>query len=81
MKLLEDGGVNVEQLKNEVEAFLDKQPKVSGDTSSQKSLGKTLADVFEAGRGVRDGLKVSAVVVYIIMQFAINFAFRVGVHI
>ena len=37
---------------------MEKQPKVSGDTSSQKSMGRTLGEVLEAGRGVRDGLKV-----------------------
>mmetsp|Transcript_23328 Transcript_23328/g.49278 ORF Transcript_23328/g.49278 Transcript_23328/m.49278 type:complete len:1110 (-) Transcript_23328:99-3428(-) len=58
-KLLEDAEVDVEALRREVEAHLEKQPKVSGDTSSQKSLGRTLADVLEAGRGVRDGLKDS----------------------
>ena len=58
MKLLEDADVDVEKLRKEVEAFLEKQPKVSGDTSQQKSLGRTLGEVFEAGRGVRDGLKV-----------------------
>ena len=59
VKLLEDGGANVEELRKEVEDYLGKQPKVSGDTSQQKSLGRTLGEVFEAGRGVRDGLKDS----------------------
>ena len=57
-KLLEDGGVDVERLTREVEEYLGKQPKVSGDTSQQKSLGRTLGEVFQAGRGVRDGLQV-----------------------
>ena len=35
-KLLEDSGADVERLRREVEEWLDKQPKVSGDTSSQK---------------------------------------------
>lgn len=60
MKLLEDANVDVELLREEVESFLEKQPKVSGDTSSQKSMGRTLSDVLAAGRGVRDGLKVRA---------------------
>ena len=58
MKLLEDADGDVEKLRKEVEAFLEKQPKVSGDTSQQKSLGRTLGEVFQAGRGVRDGLQV-----------------------
>lgn len=57
-KLLEDAGVDVERLTRDVEAYLDKQPKVSGDTSSQKSMGRTLGEVLGAARGVRDGLKV-----------------------
>ena len=59
-KLLQDAGLsNVELLKKEVEKYLEKQPRVSGDTSQQKSLGRTLAEVFEAARDVKDGLKVS----------------------
>ena len=59
IKLLEDAGADIDKLTKEVESFLEKQPKVSGDTSDQKSLGRTLAESLEAGRGVRDGLKVS----------------------
>ncbi len=60
-KLLQDAGVtNIDSLRNEVERYLERQPKVSGDTSRQKSLGRTLGEVLEAARGVRDGLKVSA---------------------
>ena len=39
-KLLEDSGADVERLRREVEEWLDKQPKVSGDTSAQKVRGK-----------------------------------------
>jgi len=59
VKLLESAGVDVEVLRKGVEEYLEKQPSVSGDTSSQKSLGRTLGEVLEAGRGVRDGLKDS----------------------
>lgn len=58
IKLLEDANVDVERLRGDVEEYLEKQPKVSGDTSSQKSMGRVLGEVLEAGRGVRDGLKV-----------------------
>ena len=58
IKLLEDANVNVDKLRDDVEEYLEKQPKVSGDTSSQKSMGRVLGEVLEAGRGVRDGLKV-----------------------
>ena len=57
-KLLNDANVNVDKLKDDVEEYLQKQPTVSGDTSTQKSMGRTLGEVLEAGRGVRDGLKV-----------------------
>ena len=58
IKLLEDANVNVDKLRDDVEEYLEKQPKVSGDTSTQKSMGRVLGEVLEAGRGVRDGLKV-----------------------
>ena len=58
VKLLEDANVNVDKLRDDVEEYLEKQPKVSGDTSTQKSMGRVLGEVLEAGRGVRDGLKV-----------------------
>jgi len=63
-KLLNDANVNVDKLKDDVEEYLSKQPTVSGDTSTQKSMGRTLGEVLEAGRGVRDGLKVSFLVLY-----------------
>lgn len=56
-KLLEDCGADVERLRREVEEWLDKQPKVSGDTSAQKSLGRALGESLAASRGVRDGLR------------------------
>jgi len=59
VKLLEDAEVDVEVLRQGVEGFLERQPTVSGDTSSQKSLGRTLGDVLEAARGVKEGLKDS----------------------
>jgi len=59
VKLLEGAGTDVEKLRKGAEEYLEKQPKVSGDTSSQKSLGRTLGEVLEAARGVRDGLKDS----------------------
>ena len=63
-KLLNDANVDVDKLKDDVEEYLLKQPTVSGDTSTQKSMGRTLGEVLEAGRGVRDGLKVSLLVLY-----------------
>jgi len=63
-KLLNDANVNVDKLRDDVEEYLRKQPTVSGDTSTQKSMGRTLGEVLEAGRGVRDGLKVCFIVLY-----------------
>ncbi|KAL3776200.1 hypothetical protein HJC23_011067 [Cyclotella cryptica] len=61
MQLLEDAGVDVQQLRNDVEAYLEKQPKVTlGDgASTQKSMGRVLADVLQAGREIKSELKDS----------------------
>ena len=68
VKLLEDasrqkkdggGEFDVDRLRNDVERYLERQPKVGGDVSTQKSLGRTLGEVLQAGRDVRDGLQVS----------------------
>ncbi|KAL3766572.1 hypothetical protein ACHAW5_003875 [Stephanodiscus triporus] len=68
VKLLEDasrrssgGGssFDVDGLRADVERYLERQPKVSGDVNKQKSLGRTLGEVLRAGRDVRDGLQDS----------------------
>ena len=71
VKLLEDANVNVDKLRDDVEEYLENQPKVSGDTSSQKSMGRVLGEVLEAGRGVRDGLKVR--ITCIMLSFCFGF--------
>ena len=53
------GEFDVDGLRNDVERYLERQPKVGGDVSKQKSLGRTLGEVLQAGRDVRDGLQVS----------------------
>jgi hypothetical protein len=62
MQLLEDAGVNVQQLRNDVEAYLERHPKVTlGDgVSQQKSMGRVLAEVLQAGREIKSELKVSS---------------------
>lgn len=66
-KLLTDAGVtNIDIIKRDVEKYLEKQPKVSGDTSQQKSLGRVLGEVLEAARGVKDGLKVRKNISYML---------------
>jgi hypothetical protein len=45
----------------EVEAYLERQPKVTlgdGSSSQQKSMGRVLSDVLQAGREVKAELKV-----------------------
>ena len=61
MQLLDDAGVNADQLREEVEAYLERQPKVTmGDgATQQKSMGRVLSDVLQAGREVKNELKVS----------------------
>ncbi|KAL7519368.1 hypothetical protein ACHAWX_004134 [Stephanocyclus meneghinianus] len=61
MQLLEDAGVNVQQLRNDVEAYLERQPKVTlGEgASQQKSMGRVLAEVLQAGREIKSELKDS----------------------
>ena len=61
VQLLEDAGVNVDQLREEVEAYLERQPKVTmGDGAShQKSMGRVLSDVLQAGRDLKAELKDS----------------------
>ena len=60
IQLLEDAGVNANQLRDEVEAYLERQPKVWGDgATQQKSMGRVLSDVLQAGREVKNELKDS----------------------
>lgn len=63
VKLLEDAGVDVETLKNGVEDYLQRQPKVTitgdADTSKQKSLGNALKDVMETATEIKNELKDS----------------------
>ena len=68
VKLLQDsvdGNNNtfdIDDLRSDVEAYLDKRPKVSGTgLESQKRMGRTLAEVLKASRDVRDGLRDSYV--------------------
>ena len=67
-KILQDAGVNVDQLRLDVETYLNKQPKVTitGDTTmvntQQKSMGRVLAEVLDKGQEVRSKLKVSITV-------------------
>jgi len=56
----DDASFDIDNLRSDVESYLNKQPKVSGTGSdSQKRMGRTLADVLKASRDVRDGLQDS----------------------
>jgi ATP-dependent Clp protease ATP-binding subunit ClpB len=59
IQLLEDAGVNVDQLREEVESYLERQPKVKGDENSQKMMGRVLSDVLQASRQLKAELKDS----------------------
>ena len=60
-QLFEDAGVNVDQLREEVEEYLERQPKVtlSDGASQQKSMGRVLSDVLQASRDLKTELKDS----------------------
>jgi ATP-dependent Clp protease ATP-binding subunit ClpB len=60
-QLFEDAGVNVDQLREEVEGYLERQPKVtlSDGASQQKSMGRVLSDVLQASRDLKTELKDS----------------------
>jgi ATP-dependent Clp protease ATP-binding subunit ClpB len=61
IQLLEDAGINVDQLRDDVESYLERQPKVSsGDnTDSQKMMGRVLSNVLQASRALKAELKDS----------------------
>jgi ATP-dependent Clp protease ATP-binding subunit ClpB len=66
VKLLQDSvddsntAFDIDNLRSDVETYLNKQPKVSGTGGdSQKRMGRTLAEVLKASRDVRDGLQDS----------------------
>lgn len=57
----EEESLDVDGLRSEVESYLDRQPKVVSGTAaggdSQKRMGRTLSEVFQVGREVRDTLQ------------------------
>jgi len=67
VKLLQDSvdgdtTFDIDELRRDVEAYLDERPKVSGTgLDGQKRMGRTLAEVLKASRDVRDGLRDSYV--------------------
>lgn len=57
-KVLQEAGVDVKQLRKELEAYLAKQPKLTGG-STQKSMGQGLEKVLETSRITTGVLGVS----------------------
>jgi ATP-dependent Clp protease ATP-binding subunit ClpB len=49
-KVLGKAGVNLKDLRSDLEKFLAKQPRMSGGGGAQKSMGRTLQRVLEAAR-------------------------------
>jgi ATP-dependent Clp protease ATP-binding subunit ClpB len=49
-KILSSAGVDVKQLRKELESYFSKQPKVNGDNTGQKQMGKTFGQVLETAR-------------------------------
>lgn len=56
-KALSQGGVDVKKLRGDLEAYLAKQPKISGDT--QIIMGRTFQRVSDAARSIKMNLGVS----------------------
>ena len=48
-KVLQSAGANVGDIRSELEKYLAKQPKITGD-SSQKMMGRSLQKVLESAR-------------------------------
>ena len=56
-KILKEVGCDIKALKSELETFLAKQPKMSGDTGSvQKTMGYSLPKVLDAARNAMSTL-------------------------
>ena len=57
-KALAAAGVNVKEVRSGLEAYLSKQPRVTGATG-QKTMGRTLQKVLETARDGTSALGVS----------------------
>lgn len=68
-KILSNAGVDVTQLRSELDKYLSKQPRLSGDGSgsAQKSLGRTLQKVLDFARQEKSVLGVSLKVSLVIL--------------
>jgi hypothetical protein len=60
-KILSSAGVDIKTMRSELEKYMSKQARVSGDSSQQKVLGRSMQQVLDAARatkailGVRGG--------------------------
>ena len=57
-KALSKAGVNVREVRSQLEKYLSKQPRVSGDSSSQKMMGQSLQKVLDAAKAQKEVLGV-----------------------
>ncbi len=58
-KILVKADVDVNQIKSELEMFMSKQPKVTGNLDAQKVLGRSMMKVLEKSRSAQGLLGVS----------------------
>lgn len=64
-KVLVKADIDVLTLKQELEIFMSKQPKISGSMDSQKVLGRSMMKVLERARDSVSLLGVSWFIVYL----------------
>ena len=58
-KVLMKADVNVNMLRQELEIYMSKQPKISGNMDAQKVMGRTMMKVLEKARDTKGLLGVS----------------------
>jgi len=52
-KCLQSADINVNQIRQDLEGFMSKQPKVTGNMNTQKVMGRNLMKVLETARNVK----------------------------
>lgn len=58
-KVLTKAGINGKELRQQLENFMAKQPKISGGMNQQKTMGRSLQQVLESARSSKIVLNVS----------------------
>jgi galactitol-specific phosphotransferase system IIB component len=57
-QILSKAGVEVKQLRQELEMYMAKQPKISGNMEAQKNMGRSLMKVLERAKDSKSMLGV-----------------------